>query len=448
MKKWSLKGRLTAVSTIIVMIAFYAVYIVTKSAYVNATQARIQDSLTAQIYALMAVAEDYNAELNIPPILRNDRLNHLNSGLVAYVLDVDGDLIWRSKSSDTFAVLPDINATYSLTNLSQNSHDGHQMFWIGDKIIWEHENGMEGEYLFLIGEDKAIMREQVNEFRTQISIWLWVTTIIIVVVLNIAMRISLKPLKNAQEQIEKVREGDKSKVEGDFPKELEPLTSSINSLLEVEALQKRRYRDSLGNLAHSLKTPLAVMKSELQQLNVSESREQLAKQVARVDDIVKYQLNRSVISAGQTMRRKSLIEPEVYKIIDALNKVHAAKALSIEAELESDASFPGEPGDLMELVGNLADNACKWAASKVLISVDEQFAELFITVEDDGPGIPEEKRELILNRGKRLDQQAEGQGLGLSIVMDIIKTYRGNIHISSSDLGGARFKIAIPIKRQ
>ena len=345
--------------------------------------------------------------------------------MVAYVLDVDGDLIWRSKSSDTFSILPDINAKYTLSEMTQTPFDGHQMFWIGDKIIWEHENGMEGEYLFLIGEDQAIMRAQVNQFRTEISIWLWVTTIIIVIVLNIAMRISLKPLKNAQEQIESVREGDKSKVEGDFPKELEPLTSSINSLLEVEALQKRRYRDSLGNLAHSLKTPLAVMKSELQQLDASESREQLSKQVVRVDDIVKYQLNRSVISAGQTMRRKSLIEPEVYKIVDALNKVHASKGLTIEAELESDASFPGEPGDLMELVGNLSDNACKWAASKVLISVEEQFSELFISVDDDGPGIPEEKRELILSRGKRLDQQAEGQGLGLSIVMDIINTYRG-----------------------
>jgi len=447
MKKWSLKGRLTTVSTLIVMVAFYAVYLVTKSAYVNATKSRIQESLTAQIYALMAVAEDYDAQLNIPPILRNDRLNHLNSGLVAYVLDVDGDLIWRSKSSDTFSILPDISAKYTLSEMTLAEFDGRQIFWIGDQIIWEHENGMEGEYLFLIGEDQAIMRAQVNEFRTQISIWLWVTTIIIIMVLNIAMRISLKPLKNAQEQIESVREGDKSKVDGDFPKELEPLTSSINSLLEVESLQKRRYRDSLGNLAHSLKTPLAVMKSELQQLVQSESREQLSKQVERVDDIVKYQLNRSVISAGQTMRRKSLIEPEVYKIIDALNKVHASKDLKIEAELESDASFPGEPGDLMELVGNLSDNACKWAASKVLISVEEQFSELFISVDDDGPGIPEAKRELILSRGKRLDQQAEGQGLGLSIVMDIINTYRGKIHISDSELGGARFKISIPVKR-
>ncbi len=447
MKKWSLNSRLTAASTVIIMIAFYAVYIITKSAYVSATQSRIQESLTAQIYALMAVAEDLDAELSIPPILRNDRLNHLNSGIIAYVLDVDGDLIWRSKSSDTFDVLPDINAEYNLTQMIQSALDNKQMFWIGEKIIWEHENGLEGEYLFLIGEDQAIMREQVNQFRTQISLWLWVTTIIIVVVLTIATRFSLKPLRNAQKQIEMIRDGDKSEVDGNFPKELEPLTSSINNLLEVETLQKKRYRDSLGNLAHSLKTPLAVIKSELQLIKDEQSRTQMVKQVQRVDDIVKYQLNRSVISAGQTMRRKCLIEPELYKIIDALNKVHASKKLSIKAQIESDASFPGEKGDLMELLGNLADNACKWADSTVMVVVDEQFAELFLTVEDDGPGIPAEKRNTILNRGKRLDQQAEGQGLGLSIVMDIITTYKGKIEITESELGGAKFKLTVPIKR-
>ncbi len=444
MKRWSLKWRLAIVSTTIVMLAFYAVYVITKTAYINASKSRIQESLTAQIYALMAVAEDRDAQLTIPLVSRNDRLNHLNSGLVAYVLDVDGDLIWRSKSSDTYATLPDISAAYSLDSLTSGKLDQYAMFWVGDTIIWEHENGMEGEYLFLIGEKQEIMREQVNQFKTQVSLWLWVTTVCIVLVLIVSLELSLSPLKIAQKQIEMVGHGDADKVEGVFPKELVPLTSSINSLLESEALQKRRYRDSLGNLAHSLKTPLAVMKSELQNLSESESRKQLAKQVERVDDIVKYQLNRSVISAGQTLRRKCLVEPEVYKIVDALNKVHQTKGLNIKADVHHEAFFPGEPGDLMELVGNLADNACKWAKSEVLISVDNQFAELFITVDDDGAGIPQEKTELILARGKRLDQQAEGQGLGLSIVMDIIKTYRGEISIDKSELGGARFKVSIP----
>lgn len=445
LSSWSLKGRLMTVTAIIVLVAFYSIYLVTKTAYINASKARIKESLIVQIYALMAVAEDQDAQLTVPSYLRNDRLNQLNSGLVAYVLDVDGDLIWRSKSSDAFAVLPDISINYSLANLTESAFDGHGMFWIGDKIIWEHENGMEGEYLFLIGEKQQIMRAQVRQFKTEVATWLWVATIALIIVLMIAMRLSLNPLKDAQQQIEFVRVGDRNKVEGVFPSELSPLTSSINSLLDAEYLQKQRYRDSLGNLAHSLKTPLAVMKSELHQLEQDETATQLIKQVERIDDIVKYQLNRSVVSAGQTLRRKCLVEPEVYKIVEALKKVHAAKQLDFLVFVEPDANFPGEQGDLMELIGNLSDNACKWAQSKIVINIDTQLDGLFIVVEDDGPGIPSAKRSLILDRGKRLDQQAEGQGLGLSIVMDIIKTYKGKINIDDSELGGAKFKISIPI---
>ena len=445
LSSWSLKGRLMSVTAVIVLVAFYSIYLVTKAAYVNASKARIKESLIVQIYALMAVAEDQDAQLTVPSYLRNDRLNQLNSGLVAYVLDVDGDLIWRSKSSDAFAVLPDISTDYSLANLTESAFDGHGMFWIGDSIIWEHENGMEGEYLFLIGEKQQIMRAQVRQFKTEVATWLWVATISLIIVLMIAMRLSLNPLKDAQQQIELVRVGDRNKVEGVFPSELSPLTSSINSLLDAEYLQKQRYRDSLGNLAHSLKTPLAVMKSELHQLEQDETATQLIKQVERIDDIVKYQLNRSVVSAGQTLRRKCLVEPEVYKIVEALKKVHAAKQLDFLVFVEPDANFPGEQGDLMELIGNLSDNACKWAQSKIVINIDTQLDGLFIVVEDDGPGIPAAKRSLILDRGKRLDQQAEGQGLGLSIVMDIIKTYKGRINIDDSELGGAKFKISIPI---
>ncbi|TQV84900.1 ATP-binding protein [Aliikangiella coralliicola] len=445
MKSWSLKRRMSIVSALVLMLAFSIIYLVTKTAYTSASKARIQESLTAQIYALMAVAEDRDAQLTIPEILRNDQLNHLNSGLVAYVLDVDGDLIWRSRSSDTYAVLPDISLNYSLQKLTESTLDGRAMFWIGDRIVWEHENEMEGEYLFLIGEKQSILSAQVREYKREIATWLWITMFVLIFVLVFALNISLNPLKDAQQQIELISGGDADRVKGEFPKELAPLTTSVNLLLKSEALQKQRYRDTLGNLAHSLKTPLAVINSELQNFPDSQQQTQLIKQVERINDIVRYQLNRSVVTAGQTMRRKSMVEPEANKIIDALRKVHAAKNISIDANVGSETFFPGEQGDLMELVGNLADNACKWAASKVIIDISSNLEELLLSVQDDGPGVPAEKRKLILDRGKRLDQQAEGQGLGLSIVMDIIKTYQGDIQIDDSDLGGAWFKVNIPL---
>lgn len=445
MKTWSLKRRLISVSSVVLILAFSIIYIVTKTAYTNASKSRIQESLVAQIYALMAVSEDKDAQLTLPEILRNDRLNHLNSGLVAYVLDIDGDLIWRSRSSDTFTSLPEISLNYSLQKMTESELDGHQMFWIGDRIIWEHENGMEGEYLFLIGEKQAILRASVRQYKRDVALWLSITALVLIFVLVFALNVLLYPLREAQNQIELVSRGDADNVQGEFPDELRPLTSSINQLLESETLQKARYRDTLGNLAHSLKTPLAVIKSELQNQTGVGSQSQLAKQIERINDIVRYQLNRSVISAGKELKRKSLIAPEVAKIIDALKKVHAERQLEITADLDPDLYFPGEQGDFMELIGNIADNACKWAKSKVLISAASKNNQLYLEVKDDGPGIPAEKRALILDRGKRLDQHAEGQGLGLSIVMDIIKTYRGEITIDKSDFGGSLFSLRIPL---
>lgn len=433
------------ISSLVLIIAFTSIYFVTKSAYINASKSRIQESLIAQIYALMAVAEDRDAQLTIPNILRNDRLNHLNSGLIAYILDVDGDLIWRSQSSDSYAFLPEISLNYSLNKMLESELDGREIFWIGDRIIWEHENGMEGEYLFLIGEKQSVLRRAVRQYKREIAVWLSITAIVLIIILVYALNTSLYPLKNAQLQIEKVSRGDADRVKGEFPSELKPLTSSINQLLESETLQKARYRDTLGNLAHSLKTPLAIIKGELENQKNTEGKSQLLTQVTRIDDIVRYQLNRSVLTAGQDLKRKTQVAPEVVKIISALEKVHLSKNLKISMDISTDCFFPGEVGDLMELVGNLADNACKWANNQVLLSGFTRDGFLNLSVADDGVGIPEQKRTLILDRGKRLDQQAEGQGLGLSIVMDIVKTYRGVIDIKDSELGGSLFTLKIPI---
>jgi two-component system, OmpR family, sensor histidine kinase PhoQ len=263
--------------------------------------------------------------------------------------------------------------------------------------------------------------------------------------LLVALNFALSPLKVAEQQIEQVSLGHADRVNGVFPAELRPLTSSINRLLESELLQKQRYRDTLGNLAHSLKTPLAIIASEIQKDQELSNHKQVFEQLERINDIVKYQLNRSVVTAGQSLQRKSKVKPQVDKIVEALKKVHAIKRLSINAEISLDCLFPGETGDLMELVGNISDNACKWAKSTVHIKAETILNELVIYVEDDGPGIPENQRSLILNRGKRLDQQAEGQGLGLSIVMDIIKLYRGELLICQSELGGSKFIIKLPV---
>jgi two-component system sensor histidine kinase PhoQ len=406
---------------------------------------RIQASLVAQTDALLAVTNDSDNELFIPETIRNNNLDQLNSGMVAYLFTSNGKLIWRSRSSNTYIALPDVKLPYTFTHMLESNLDNRAFFWVGKKIIWEYDSGKEGKYLFLVGERQSILEAAVRSYQREVAIWLSISALALIVILLFALNISLEPLKEARRQIELVSNAKANQVSGNFPRELQPLTSSINQLLQSEKLQRKRYQDALGNLAHSLKTPLAIIKGELQKPSDNIQNEQLAEQVQRIDDIVRYQLNRSVVTAGRLLNRKIKIADEVVKIVSALDKVHADKKLKIEYHTTQDCFFPGELGDLMELIGNLADNACKWANSRVIIRAYEKSNKLYLQVSDDGPGIPIEKRQLILNRGKRLDQQAEGQGLGLSIVTDIIQSYRGELVIDQSKLGGSRFIAIFPV---
>jgi len=445
MKSWSLKQRLTIISSIILFVAFSIIYFATQSAYAIASKSRLQESMTAQVYALIAAANDDQGILFIPDVLRNERLENLSSGLVAYVLQQDGSLVWQSPSSELFQELPDIKQLLTLQKLVESTFEKREMFWIGDSIIWEHENEQEKTYYFIVGEKQTILTSAVDKFKGEVFAWLSISGVVLLIVFVYALNFSLRPLILAQQQIELVRLGEATNVEGEFPKELVPLTSSINQLLDSEARQKNRFRDSLGNLAHSLKTPLAILKGEIDNRKVVDDKNILKSQIDRIDDIVRYQLNRSVISSGRTLVRTCEVEPEVSKIVAALRKVHQQKNLSIEPRIANGTIFPGDAGDLLELVGNLADNACKWAYSRVVISSKLKENNFCLYLDDDGPGINIENREAILNRGKRLDQNTEGQGLGLSIVMDIIRSYRGDIVIEQSALGGALFRVSIPL---
>jgi len=445
MRNWSLKQRLTTVSSIILLIAFSIIFFATQSAYTIASKSRLQESMTAQVYALMANANDDQGQLFIPDILRNERLENLSSGLVAYVLQQDGSLVWQSPSSELFETLPDIKLLFSMQTVIGSTFEGRKMFWVGESIIWEHESFGEKTYFFIVGEKQSILTSAVDKFKNEVFAWLSISGIVLLIVFVYALNFSLKPLKIAEKQIELVRLGEIKNLEGHFPEELVPLTSSINQLLDSEARQKNRFRDSLGNLAHSLKTPLAILRSEIENKKIQDKENVLKNQLERINDIVRYQLNRSVISSGRTLVKTCAVEPEVLKIVDALKKVYQQKNIHIQYRIENKTIFPGDAGDLLELVGNLAENACKWTKANVVISAKQKEGAFCLYVDDDGPGIEEKNREAILNRGKRLDQTTEGQGLGLSIVMDIIKNYRGDIYIEESALGGALFKITIPL---
>ncbi|TPW17098.1 MAG: two-component system OmpR family sensor histidine kinase PhoQ, partial [Halothiobacillaceae bacterium] len=245
------------------------------------------------------------------------------------------------------------------------------------------------------------------------------------------------------EDLRAIERGEATQLEGTYPNELNGLTSNLNALIRSEREQLNRYRNSLSDLAHSLKTPLAILQNEIDSRHPTQ-QSTLVEQVERMSQLVDYQLQRAASAGRTTLAAPLVIEPLVKRVVASLDKVYADKALRITLAVDAALTFQGDKSDLLEIFGNLLDNAYKWAKQQVTIKVtcdtlnEGKLARLTVTIEDDGPGIPEEKARLVLQRGGRADEQVGGHGIGLAVVRDIVQLYDGQLEIAKSTLGGAR----------
>ncbi|MFC5571402.1 ATP-binding protein [Lysobacter yangpyeongensis] len=301
-------------------------------------------------------------------------------------------------------------------------------------------------------EDTTALSQQVAVFREALWRYLGGAGLILLLLQSIVLRWSLRPLRNVINELKRVQRGVASRMSERHPRELEPLTESINAFIESERENLDRQRNTLADLAHSLKTPLAVLRARLDHPGTeAELRDELDVQLRRMNDMVSYQLARAARSGHQLFAAPIAIEPHAEQIVKGLEKVYASKGVLCEFDVAPGAVFFGEPGDLQELLGNLLENAFKWARSRVLLTVQpgEQVANrrpgLLVAVDDDGPGIPPEKVALILQRGVRGDERVQGHGIGLAIVQDLMRSYRGTLDVrQSEELGGARFEARLP----
>jgi two-component system sensor histidine kinase PhoQ len=271
--------------------------------------------------------------------------------------------------------------------------------------------------------------------------------------LALLLRWALRPVRQVEREISEVESGARSTLSTDQPRELRGIAANMNALLVSERRRVERYRNTLGNLAHSLKTPLAVIRSTLAAETEAMRRSALInQQIDRMDAIVQHQLTRAAASGGAVVGQAAVeLGPLLAELRTAMTKVYGHKDLLIEVASTGDARFAGDRGDLFELLGNLLDNACKWCRGRVRVSTSRAFdasgrSRLRVTVEDDGAGVAPDDRQRILERGARADEQVDGQGLGLAMVRDIVELYDGSLEIGDSALGGARIEVALPAR--
>ena len=421
----------------------------------------LRERLMSYSYGYLAASEVARSRRWLPPEIGPDpRFDRPDGGLYAGVIGpVEADGVkaeqWRSPSA-LGAALPfdaklkpgDVKFEGPLPGAKEKVY----LFSIG--VAWEVPNREPINLTIHVAENASILDDQRDVFRGTLAAYLGGLGALLLLLLLATLRWSLRPLRKVATDLTRVERGERERLSSDYPLELSRLALSINQFIESERVHLTRYRNTLADLAHSLKTPLAVIRN---QLDSGESGEELRwtvlEQVGRMDQIVQYQLSRAATSGHTTFAVPIPIEPHAEEIVASLEKVYVDRRILCEFDIDPRARFYGEQGDPLELLGNLLENAFKWARSRVLLTAralpgrDARRGGLELIIEDDGPGIPDDQVEHLLQRGVRGDERVQGHGIGLAIVQDLLKAYRGSLEVSrSTALGGTAFMLRFGVK--
>jgi signal transduction histidine kinase len=286
------------------------------------------------------------------------------------------------------------------------------------------------------------MLAETSRFNRLLAVSLGVLGIGLAVAVLVQVRFGLRPVRQVAGDLARIRSGDLARLPGGYPAEIEPLADALNDVLDHDATLIERARTHVGNLAHALKTPLAILKAELRP--TGRASDVADAQLAVMADLIQHHLSRAA-AAGPARGSVSHTEvaPVVRAVRDGLARIHAERRLAIDVDIEADARFRGERQDLEEMLGNLMDNACQWAATRVRVSTVADAA-LCIDVDDDGPGVAPEGVAAALERGVRLNGDRPGSGLGLAIARDLAELYGGSLVLTDSSLGGLRARLSLP----
>jgi two-component system sensor histidine kinase PhoQ len=441
----SLKVRLFLSTLLMTVILLPIIGFTLTNAFEGQLSLATKNELKAYSYSIFTVAEVENNQLLMPDFLLESQFNVSQSGLYALItflpkdkqqLEQDDEPLWQSQSLLTMSLptslpSPDIGETiFSKINLANNNHLLYSF------SVSFSDNGQAFPVTLHLIKDQQQFLIALDGFKNKLWSWLFILMLVFIFVQIIWLLWTLKPLTVLTHELEQIEKGQKKALDANYPLELQKVTQQLNALLKTEENQRKRYRNALSDLAHSLKNPLAVIQSQ------SEISVNASEQLNRINQIVEHQLKRAQ-SAGQSSWHLGVQVNEVaIKLIKTLSKIYQESQLSFIVDVDEKASFKGDEADLMEILGNILDNACKAAKHKVSLKVFTESKKLIIEVCDDGEGIEDSQQKIILSRGGRADTYQAGHGIGLAIVNDLVSSYQGQLLIGKSDvLLGASFTI-------
>ncbi len=445
----SLKARLLLVASLVLAIFLSLTGFALDRALQRQAEQAEQDKLQGFVYGVLGAADvDEQGNLIIETAqLAEPRFRQPDSGLYTAILDSDGQETWRSPSLMRSVILNELPAVGEWRFARVLDQLGNVLFAMTFGVNWAGEDGQERRYTFLVVEETGGFNRQLHKFRGTLLAWLLASGIVLLIVQLLVLRWGLAPLARLAEEVGTIEAGDKEHIDGEYQDELRPLTEGLNAMLRNERAHQTRYRNALDDLAHSLKTPLAVLGGLGDSDTIPrEPRGRLLEQLGRMKQIVDYQLKKAATTGRQALLKPQPLRPVVDKIVRSLGKVYKHKQIHFDCDIDEKINVRADEGDIMELLGNLLDNASKWCDCQVQLKAKLSEHRLEIEVEDDGPGFPSEKIDALLKRGIRADSCMEGQGIGLSVVAEIVDAYEGDIRLGqSSELAGARVWLSLPI---
>lgn len=442
----SLSARIALSAALVLAIFIALTAIALDRAFLDSARSATQTRLLGQIYLLIAAAEvDTQGQLSMPATLQEPRFTLPGSGLYAQVLDGNNDAVWRSHSTIGAQVPFSGPFPAGAQHFVQRKDSSDRPYYVLSYGISWATDANEYPFTFAVAEDLAAFYTQVKRYRRSLWGWLGTMAVLLLLVQALVFRWGLAPLRRVSQELAAIEGGTQERLQGDYPRELKRLTDNVNNLLEHERGQQQRYRHGLADLAHSLKTPLAVLRGVVGgKPTKAELASTLEREITRMDHIVEYQLQKAATAGRAALATPIAIKPIVLKLVESLDKVHHQKAVEVVVSIDDDTRLRADEGDLMEMLGNLIDNAYKWCIEKIRIFASAENGNLTVKVEDDGPGINPNEITQILQRGTRADEAVPGHGIGLAVVRDMALAYHGTIDIGASELGGAEIRLTLP----
>ena len=438
----SVQKRLLGTTTVVLVLFLALIGWVFDRSYRNSVIAGAEEQLRLVIYSLMGAVVEVDARLTVSQGLSEPRLAQPESGLYAKIASDLGENLWLSGSADTSAVEFLEEQLQPGAFVFREIRGQVPRFQLSYMVIWE--DAEPEQVVFSAVTDQLPFRRAINQFRRSLGLGLGGATLVFIIAQLLALRWGLWPLRQMAQEVSELEAGRREALSQAYPRELQGLAENLDRFVAHEQRSRTRYRNALDDLAHSLKTPLAVVRNSL--LEDRPDKLLLTEQLERMENSVMHQLSRASAQGPVVVARAVDIAQLTRRLVRALQTAYVERGADVELKCAEAATARGDEGDFMEILGNLLENAFKYCDSKVRISVktlDDESGGVEVVVEDDGPGIPPVLREDVLRRGRRLDELEDGQGIGLAVVADLIKLYGGDLEIGSSALGGASIAVKL-----